>query len=449
MRRNLTLWLASLAATFAPGVASAKVRALVVGVSNYERADLSDAALPGAASDAAAVAARLRDRSGSVTLLTGDVARAGAILDALHGLAGASEPGDRLVVYLAGHGVQAPSRARDEPDGLDEWFLAADAGSWDARRRDLPGAIRDKAIGEAIATARARGADVWLIIDACSGGGLSRGSAGVPRAIDPARIGITGTLRGSVPDNGGIIDTATVPGSGRLVLFQAARSGEVAWERTLTNEAGGTARRGLFTWALLRAWRSLDEKGSFADLAAATDRERIAAGPPGGAALIGGDIAQPVLFSGAARDLLTVARTGRPLDIDIRIGIGAASARCPGGPAARTAPVSDAPIRVRGCRSVAVELASPAHTGQVVAWYRDAKGEMISLLGATPRRIGPDEPVTFDFVVSDRDPATDAQLPTGREQLILLDASGMRGKVVEFDTGSDSTPPKRNRLPVR
>lgn len=444
MRWNSTLWLASLAAAFVPGIAVAKVRALVVGVSHYERADLSDAALPGAASDAAAVAARLRDRGSSVTLLTGDVARAGAILDALNGLARASTAGDRLVIYLAGHGVQTPARARDEADGLDEWFLGADAGSWDERHRVLPGAVRDKAIGEAIATARARGADVWLIVDACSGGGLSRGGGGVPRQIDPARVGITGTLRGGVKGDGGMVDATTVPGGGRLVLFQAARPGAIAWERTLADEAGGTARRGLFTWSLLRAWRSMDAQGSFADLAAATERERVAAGPPGGAALIGGDIAQPILFSGAARDLLSVARAGRPLDIDVRIGIGAGGARCPGRPAERTASVPDAPIRVRGCRSVAVELASPAHAGQVVAWYRDAKGEMISLLGATPRRIGPDQPVTFDFVVSDRDPATGAQLPTGREQLILLDADGLHGKVVEFDTGSVD-PPRDDR----
>ncbi len=415
--------------------AAARVRALVVGVSQYDRVDLADAALPGAATDATAVADRLRGHGGDVTLLTGSAARASAITQALSGLVATSRPGDRVVIYLAGHGVQAPARGNDEPDGLDEWFVGADAGSWNARRHDLIGAIRDKAIGEAVGTVRARGADVWLIVDACSGGGLSRSAGGVARQMSPARLGITGIVRGGGIDRSGLVDTRAAAGSGRLVLFQAAAPGEIAWERTLADEQGHRARRGLFTWAFLRAWRSIGTDASFAGLAAALERERLAVGPPGGPALTTGDLAQPVLFAGAARDLLAIARAAAPLTAEVRMGIGASGRTCPGTAPVDTWVVGDAVIRISGCRAIAMEVVTAGKADTIVAWYRDAGGEMIALTGAVPQRLATDTPVRFDFVVSDHDPATGARLPTGREQVILLSEDGARGRVVEFDTG--------------
>lgn len=435
--RLLIALVVGVAALMIPFRADARVRALVVGVSRYDRADLVDMALPGAAVDAAQIAAELRRRDAAVTLLTGGAAHAAAIEAALTALASASTRGDRVVIYLAGHAVQAPARGRDEADGLDEWFLAADAGNWNAGTRSLPGAIRDKAIGEAIAAARARGADVWLIVDACSAGGLARGggTGAVARRIDPRLLGIPGTTRGGIPDTGGLVDVTTVPGGGRLVAFQAARPGEPAWERTLADDAGTRTRRGLFTWALLRAWRSVGAGGSFADLAVATERERIGAGPPGGAALIEGDIVQPVLFAGSARDLLTVARTADRLAIDVKLGVGASARTCPGPQPAKVAPIGDAPVIVRGCRGIAVELTSVGVTQNVIAWYRDARGDMVALTGAMPRRVSPGEPMLFSFIVSNRDPATRARLPSGREQLILLNEDGTRARIVEFETG--------------
>ena len=434
MPQGLYPVLVTLALLLVPGVAAAKVRALVVGVSTYTSADLAGAALPGTAADAGDVAAIVAGGDAEVTLLTGREARAAAIRVALQRLVASARPGDRAVIFLAGHGVQAPARGHDEPDGLDEWFLAADAGRWDARLRALPGAIRDDELGEAISAIRARGADLWLIVDACSGGGLARGGAGVPRQIDPGLLGLPGVSRGARLDQGGMVDLPALPGAGRLVMFQAARPGAIAWERTLP-DATGARRRGLFTWALIRAWREIGVHGSFADLAAAAERERVTAGPPGGPALVTGDITQPVLFAGTARDLLAVTQAAAPLAASLRIGIGRAGARCPGTPPTALAAIGEGPVVVRGCHTIAVEVTSLTGAQRITAWYRDAAGDTVALTGVTAHPITPTEPDIMSFVVSPRDPQTGSRLPTGREYLILLSEDGTEGRVVPFDTG--------------
>jgi Caspase domain len=89
------------------------------------------------------------------------------------------QPGDLLVLHLAGHGVQVPQRqgADQEPDALDEVFLAVDTQPWDAAQGLLPQALYDHDIGAFLDAAAVRGARVLALFDTCHAAGMHRGAA--------------------------------------------------------------------------------------------------------------------------------------------------------------------------------------------------------------------------------------------------------------------------------
>src|SRR5687768_13131276 len=85
--------------------------------------------------------------------------------------------GDHVVVLLAGHASQQPADpdpTDEEPDGLDEIFLPADATGWDRASSRVANAIVDDEIRQWIGAIRNTGAVVWLIVDACHAGTVSR-----------------------------------------------------------------------------------------------------------------------------------------------------------------------------------------------------------------------------------------------------------------------------------
>ncbi|MEO9133294.1 MAG: caspase family protein, partial [Sphingomonas sp.] len=177
--RTLLLFLAVVGVA-AP--AQARLIGVAIGVSQYSDARLTRAALPGAAIDAEAVDAALKAHGAAAadtTMLTGADATAPAIRAAISHLVATAGAGDRVVIYVSGHGAQIPARRGDpeEPDGLDEMFLAADAAPWNAATHILPGAVKDDEFGAWIDQLRAKGASVWFVVDACNGGGLARGGA--------------------------------------------------------------------------------------------------------------------------------------------------------------------------------------------------------------------------------------------------------------------------------
>jgi hypothetical protein len=418
--------------------AQARVTGVVAGISHYREASLAASALPGAEADARAVAAALSARGATLTLITGEDATAERIRIAIEQLVAQAASGDKLVIYLSGHGLQVPSRLGDanEADGLDELFLAADAQAWDEAKRAIPGAIGDDAFGAWIARARAKGADIWFIADVCHGGGFSRGPGGATaKRLDPALFRLPPPVRGARADASGLADAVPVPGGGRLVTFYAAPAGALAWERPLPGSDGAMLRRGLFTWSLLRALEG--DQPSFLQLAAAAERERHRVGPPGGPAWIGGDLAQPVLFGPGGHDLLAGARAARPLPAQLRLVAGHAGKTCPGRAAdpQGLAPPGAEPMRLHGCREVLVELLSSARAPITVRpWYRDAAGSYVALADAGGLQLAPGARRRFTFIVSDRDPASGAPLPTGLEYLLLV-ADGEAGTaVVAFET---------------
>ncbi|ATE64321.1 caspase family protein [Rhizorhabdus dicambivorans] len=405
--------------------AAATVRAVLVGASSFSDPGLAAFTLPGAARDAERMAdalAGLGVEREAMTLLTGREATLSAIRAALDRLAEASRTGDRAVIFLSGHGSQAPARPGDllEPDGRDEIFLAADAGRWDPRSRSLPGALADDEIGRRIGELRARGTDVWVVIDSCTGGGLLRGAAGRAKTIAPERLGIPAgaPLRGAI-DASGFVDGG-LAGGGRLVAFAAAGPGGIAWD-----DGDGDGGGGAFTRALTGAIAARPP-ASFAALAASTSAGRRAGGTLG-AFWTAGDLAAPLLFSGRSPDLLDLARALPPLPFATRTEIDRAGAcRAEAWEEGRRDTAGDGATLLRHCDHVRVDIGEPGQPLRIEAWYRDAVGGYTSLAPPLGLVAAPGRWANIGFTFVTHDPGTGRPLPQGDEYLVLIarDATG-------------------------
>jgi uncharacterized caspase-like protein len=92
-----------------PPLAKPKLYAVLVGVSNYKDENIPD--LRWAAQDAIDLAAALEAQKGllyenvEIKLLTDEKATSAAIIDDLDWISRAASQGDRVIVFLAGHGV--------------------------------------------------------------------------------------------------------------------------------------------------------------------------------------------------------------------------------------------------------------------------------------------------------------------------------------------------------
>ena len=410
--------------------AEARLFAIVVGVSEYTDPRLQRAALPGASADAEAIAAVLRNRGAAapdLALIQGKAATADAIRSALSRVSAEAGAGDRVVLYLSGHGAQVPARTDDgsEPDRLDEIFLAADAGAWSAASKAVPGALLDDEFGRWIDQIRGKGASIWFIVDACNAGGLQRGvrDRSSARVIDPAWLSLPAPMRAGRSDFSGLADATEMAGGGKLVTFYAAPAGGIAWERPLPGTGGESIRRGVFTWSLLRALDGASASTNFLGLAGSADEARRTLGPPGGPAWIGGDLAQPILFTGDETELLAHARaTAGSAPVALLMAVGPAGRDCPGADpdSASLAPPPQA-LRVIGCRRVLVDLRSTVAVPVTVRpWYRDSAGGYVALAGVGGVAVPPGANRRFGFTVMDRDPDTGRKLPSGTEYLLLI-----------------------------
>ena len=238
---------------FTPATLQAASYALLVGVSDYE--DGSGASdLRGPANDVRLLRDVLDARGDfEITILADGVTGAArptraAILSALDDLAETAASGDLIYLHFSGHGTQQADQNGDESDGLDEVFLPADTARAEAGSQTIPNAIVDEEFGARIAAMRAKGADVWFVLDAChSGSGLRAGSPRVAtRFVDPAALGITVTPK---PQPVTIAAVEAVGGDdlpGGYLAFYSAQSSEVAREIQV-DETAPDSWYGLFT----------------------------------------------------------------------------------------------------------------------------------------------------------------------------------------------------------
>ncbi len=167
---------------------------------------------------------------------------AATILAAFDALPARVAANDQIVIYMSGHGTQIPDDNGDEDDGLDEAFLPVDAipPKSGAPRFDMENVIRDDRIGELIDALRARGAHVWLVVDSCHSGTISRAATDDARAkeINAADFGLklapATTAAPAAPSTGGQKSLADSkkggPTTGSLVAFYASQSDEISLE---------------------------------------------------------------------------------------------------------------------------------------------------------------------------------------------------------------------------
>lgn len=174
-----------------------------------------------------------------------------------------ARPGDHVVVLLAGHGSQQPADpdpADEEPDGLDEIFLAADATGWDRASSRVTNAIVDDEIRQWIGAIRNTGAVVWLIVDACHAGTMSRAAGSFLRersipaetlipveALASAREKVDARSIGTV-ESRQIFDAATDEAD--IAALYAADTIETTPELPMPDRNGSV--HGLFTYTLTR-----------------------------------------------------------------------------------------------------------------------------------------------------------------------------------------------------
>lgn len=271
------------------GPATATDRALLIGVADYPhlaqrlwlRGPVNDVALM-----SAVLVARGLPREQQRLL----VSRAGGadeptrahILAAMLALRQATRPGDRVLLYLAGHGAQQPQPAHlagrpREADGLDEVFLPADTRQWDGagHAATIPNALLDDEIGEWMDALVDAGATVFAVFDTCHAAGMARAGGGQRwRALAPAELGLP-TPRPRAP-------AKAQPWVGRQdgrVLAFAARSHEATAEEWLPRGArlGANHVHGVFTYhlaAALRGGAALDGRGLQQQVQAAYGQEQ-------------------------------------------------------------------------------------------------------------------------------------------------------------------------------
>jgi hypothetical protein len=102
-------------------------------------------------------------------------------------LARLAREGDRVVVFLAGHGSLQPEKAgaRDPyPDGFDRIFLPRDVRAWQETRGAV-NAISGRELGEWLRPIPVKKASLWVVVDACHSGEMLRGAGERVRQADP------------------------------------------------------------------------------------------------------------------------------------------------------------------------------------------------------------------------------------------------------------------------
>ena len=200
-------------ALLAGGAAAAEPqrRALLVGVSDYPKETVGDLQLSGPKNDVALMIDTLPvmgvpsgntivladglDRTTATRTADGPPTRA-AILKGLADLAERSGPGDFVLVYLSGHGSQQPMTDATKhevakADGLEEIFLPIDIGPWEDSVGAVKNALVDHELGRAVTAIREKGAMVWVVVDACHSGTMTRAGGGdVAKQVPPSVLHI-------------------------------------------------------------------------------------------------------------------------------------------------------------------------------------------------------------------------------------------------------------------
>jgi hypothetical protein len=287
MLRLLGLLLLVIAALTWPGRTAAAPptpaggRALLVGVTYYP--NLGEAyQLKGPANDVLLMERLLREKFGfppeNITVLSEEAGSKAAerlpvranIEREFTRLAREAREGERVFILLAGHGSQQPEAENTEdpePDGLDEIFLPRDVAKWDGdgTTGHVPNAIIDDELGHWLKAIEAKKTSVWLIVDSCHSGTMTRGAGERAREVPPSSpdgLAIPkaaleqarkraaqrgGGTRGAAPDKVAPIPLA---GASGVVALYACQANEVTVEMVLPADSDDSKPYGLLTFTI-------------------------------------------------------------------------------------------------------------------------------------------------------------------------------------------------------
>ncbi|GIF08395.1 caspase family protein [Actinoplanes siamensis] len=247
------------------------VFALLVGIDTYAASEVTG--LRGCRNDVIATAAFLRSRrvASEIVQLHDAAATRAAVIDGLHRHLGQAGPGDTALFWFSGHGsqVRVPAGLQHLESGpLMQTLVCADS-----RTPGVPDLL-DKELSLLLDAIAERGAHVAVVLDSCHSGGATREAAQVRstpglRAAEPPPV--------LLPELGGRPYRSVGATEPRHVALAAARRFELALEMELDGH-----RRGVFSWALLRALHRLG--------AAATYRQLLVAARVGVESRAGGQV---------------------------------------------------------------------------------------------------------------------------------------------------------------
>ena len=191
MHRPSGVLLLTILVMVCPVTVEAKNQALLIGVSNYQLPAIPKLKAP--KNDVALMWDLLRDRgflAEDIDVLADEIdpdhqqpiphgmPTAKNILHELDALAARVKKNDLIVVYYSGHGSyirQETPRVGEtiEQSGFNQVLLAIDAQEADDIKAEVPGGILDKVLKTKFDAIKEK-AFLWLILDSCFAGGLTR-----------------------------------------------------------------------------------------------------------------------------------------------------------------------------------------------------------------------------------------------------------------------------------
>ena len=280
-RMKCLIPLVALGAFTLPSPGWSEVRALLIGVGDYQYLDVD---LRGPVNDVGLMARALMARGADRVTVLADpgarlpdgampagVATRAAVLEGLSALADGVGPGDTVIFYFSGHGSQAPDMNGDKAVGYDEILLPADARGWSGAIGAVENAIVDDELQPFFQTILDTGAKLVAILDACcaaTGFRAVTGGGGVERFVPPSVLGLPEEQpQGSEEATGHIAPPLT----GDFAFLYSSQPDERSFEYPLGDKSNPANWFGHFTRSLSNVLTEVPELTWAQALAGAMD----------------------------------------------------------------------------------------------------------------------------------------------------------------------------------
>jgi hypothetical protein len=308
-----------------PVTVEAKNQALLIGISNYQLPAIPKLKAP--KNDVALMWDLLRDHDFLVEdidvladeidpdhtqLIPHGMPTAENILRELDALAARAQKDDLIVVYYSGHGSyirqETPKVGETiEQSGFNQVLLAIDAKEADEITANVPGGILDKVLKTKFDALKEK-AFLWLILDSCHAGGLTRDVTvdATVHFVPPSLLKLKDTPPpfGAAPNrwiSGGI--------GGKQVAFLAAPEDSPAFEKPVSDL--GNKPYSLFTQSLVRSLKA-ENFGSYRSLGEAIISKQAALPGKVPTPVIEGDLDQPIFEGPVASPKMWEAKYEEP-----------------------------------------------------------------------------------------------------------------------------------------